>query len=1065
MPTHYQSIRTENARRYGTDIGRIGQMLLADRYDDRTHFIFELLQNAEDALARRRNWPGQRSVRFLLGTDQLTFSHFGEPFDGDDVGGVCGIAESTKRLTAIGRFGIGFKSVYAFTDRPEIHSGDEAFAIERFVHPVAVEALQRSEDETVIAIPFREESDADRMEITAGLRRLGARALLFLREIQELEWEVEDGPSGLYLRDSPQILGEGIRRVTVVGQEEGGGEVEETWTVFSRPVTTEQGQPVGNVELAFQLAKDEADSDWTVRRVATSPLVVYFPTVLETHLGFLAQGPYRTTPSRDNVPKNDDWNRHCVEETAELLVHALRWLRDQGGLGTGALQCLPLTREKFGPRSMLEPLFERTRQAFLNEPLLPCYGGGHAPAEGACLARSGDLRELFNPDQLGDLLSEGQGLKWLSGDISQDRTPELRDYLMRELDIVEITPERILLHLNRTFLEAQADEWIVKLYEFLNERPALHSKLSRLPLVRLADGIHVRAWESGQPQAFLPGDLQSDFPTVRKAVCTTNAALEFLRTLDLAEPNAVDDVVQNVLPKYASHEVGLSEDEYQADLRRIIDAFATDSTVKREKLREILSQTRFVMAVLAGNGERKLAKPDEVYLSTDRLKELFVGVSNVALVDDQVPTLHGQAARELLEGCGAVRYLRPIPDRSLSQEELRELRERSGYEKTSGQNDRIKDWTLHGLGELIAALSNMKPEERRHRANLLWEELSNLEDRRGKGVFTGEYTWTHYGNHRAPPFDSAFVRTLNSAEWVPDEEGVLRRPDSVLFESLKWRENPFLLSKVRFKPPAIEELAREAGIESGVLELLKKHGMTSVEQLLRRLRFEEEPPRETPESEQGAGEDAGSSDATGGERRSGSGNGGTRRSQGDDATQGSGGPGRVRTSGPEGLRSFISYLGVHPKEEAPDPDGLAQEERMALEEKAIGLIRAQEPDWERTPPGNHGYDLFKRGSHGLPEVYCEVKAMTQSLGHRPVGLSRTQFDAAQQAGDAYWLYVVEHTGDEGRSRIVRIRDPARKAKTFTFDGGWVEVAKLDDSAGGPPRLAQGRSTRPPPSAS
>ena len=26
-------------------------MLLANRYDDRTHFIFELLQNAEDALA------------------------------------------------------------------------------------------------------------------------------------------------------------------------------------------------------------------------------------------------------------------------------------------------------------------------------------------------------------------------------------------------------------------------------------------------------------------------------------------------------------------------------------------------------------------------------------------------------------------------------------------------------------------------------------------------------------------------------------------------------------------------------------------------------------------------------------------------------------------------------------------------------------------------------------------------------------------------------------------------------------------------------------------------------
>jgi HSP90 family molecular chaperone len=53
MASDYQSIRADNRLKYGTDIGRIGPMLLSDRYDDRTHFIFELLQNAEDALARR----------------------------------------------------------------------------------------------------------------------------------------------------------------------------------------------------------------------------------------------------------------------------------------------------------------------------------------------------------------------------------------------------------------------------------------------------------------------------------------------------------------------------------------------------------------------------------------------------------------------------------------------------------------------------------------------------------------------------------------------------------------------------------------------------------------------------------------------------------------------------------------------------------------------------------------------------------------------------------------------------------------------------------------------------
>src|SRR5690349_15724854 len=101
MTCDYQAIRRENEHRYGTDIGRIGPMLLADRYDDRTHFIYELLQNAEDALAKPRRWAGKRSVQFHLGWSALQVSHFGRPFDEADVRGVCGIAESTKDLTAI----------------------------------------------------------------------------------------------------------------------------------------------------------------------------------------------------------------------------------------------------------------------------------------------------------------------------------------------------------------------------------------------------------------------------------------------------------------------------------------------------------------------------------------------------------------------------------------------------------------------------------------------------------------------------------------------------------------------------------------------------------------------------------------------------------------------------------------------------------------------------------------------------------------------------------------------------------------------------------------------------
>jgi len=545
MASDYARIREENEKRYGTDIGRIGPMLLSERYADRTHFIFELLQNAEDALARRAGSCGSRAVKFHLANGVLRVSHYGKPFDEDDVRAICGIALSTKGLNAIGRFGIGFKSVYAFSDRPEIHSGAEDFAIESYVSPVTTPPIERDADETVILLPLRDA--ADREIIVSALQRLGPSVLLSLREIEGIEWSVEGGPYGLYLRgrsdsDSKE---EGVRRIIIIGEENGECETEQTWIIFSRPVTTDQGGTAGHVEIAFMVDRERDGKYETVVPVHSSPLVVFFPTVLETHLGFLVQGPYRTTPSRDNVPRSDVWNQHLVRETATLLIDALRWLRDHNVLNTAALQCLPLDLTRFGKESMFAPLFEATKQALTTEPLLPRFDGGYVQGSKARLARTQELRELFTPDQLAALFGHEDELVWLSSDITQDRTPGLRQYLLQELQIAEVTPEAVITRLNKAFLEAQSDSWITRLYEFLGGQPALLRRLQGLPLVRLEDGTHVAPKANDRPQAFLPGKSTTGFPTVRSTVCSTEAAREFLKSLGLTEPDPVDDVISN----------------------------------------------------------------------------------------------------------------------------------------------------------------------------------------------------------------------------------------------------------------------------------------------------------------------------------------------------------------------------------------------------------------------------------------------------------------------------------------------------------------------------------------
>jgi len=57
-----------------------------------------------------------------------------------------------------------------------------------------------------MVIPLKSASAADRTEITAGLQRLGAGTLLFLRHVEEIAWSVKGGPSSRYLLGCPEEL-------------------------------------------------------------------------------------------------------------------------------------------------------------------------------------------------------------------------------------------------------------------------------------------------------------------------------------------------------------------------------------------------------------------------------------------------------------------------------------------------------------------------------------------------------------------------------------------------------------------------------------------------------------------------------------------------------------------------------------------------------------------------------------------------------------------------------------------------------------------------------------------
>jgi len=1062
--SNYDAIREENVGLYGTAIGKYGPKLLGGRYAIRSHFIYELLQNAEDAMARREALNGSRSITFRLTDKELRVSHYGALFTEADVRSISSLVLSTKDDSSIGRFGIGFKSVYAFTDRPEIHSGDVHFAVESYVYPIAIAAVPASPEETVFVIPLRDGDTSARQDIEAGLRQLGARTLLFLHEIEEIDWSVDGGASGSYLRVTDEQDLRGMRRVTLLSRETGQQELEETWTVFSREVRSDQSGPLGHVEIAF-LNESDSSGRTSVKAVSESPLVVWFPTVVPTYLGFLVQGPYNTTLNRDNVLVGDLWNDYLVQETAVLLVEALRWLRDHEMLNTAVLQCLPLDPTQFAEDRMFGPLFEAVRQALIAEPLLPCYDGCYASAIKSKLSRTQDLRNLLDPHQLGALYGAETELHWLSDDISQDRTPGLRQYLLDELDIDEVTPDVIVSKLDKVFLGDQSDDWIRSLYESLNGQPGLlrQRKLVGLPLIRLQDGTHVDSVSSAESPVFLPGPVETGFLTVRRSVCSSDESVAFLKSLGLAEADPVDDVKINVLRSYGVAEVSADDEQYRSDMRRILAAWHTDSTSRREELRSALREACFVRTRECATNEVCWARPGDAYFATDSLKELFAGVPGVFLVDDACACLQEPDGVEMLRDCGVAERLRPVScEPHFGYTELLDMRRMAGHPHST--EDVFYDWFLMGLGEVLSALSSLDRDAGAAKAELLWNALCDTESHGDLQSHKGTYKWKYYYTWYTHPFDAAYVRQLNDTAWVPSQYGDLQEPAKVPFGTTGWSENEYLLSIIHFMPAVVEAPSEVAGIELKVLDLLKELGLTTAIALRARLGIkdqsdmtETEDPRAAAQKLLGgvplpAPPEPGPS---GGEplEPGGAGTAGPARphtdmaasGQANSRTQGSGEGGGKRTPGSAGGIPFISYVGVQPDDEDVDPDGLDQQTRMVLEEKAIALIMGAEPGLHRTPAGTSGYDLFGASEDGQMVRWVEVKAMTGDLYGRPVGLSRAQFEWAREHGDACWLYIVEHVDSPQTACIVRIQGPAGKARTFTFDHGWLSVAQLSDS--------------------
>lgn len=767
--------------------------LLTDLYPDNAHFIYELLQNAEDAQANE--------VRFILHEDRIEFEHNGKRlFSITDVEAITSIGFSTKRddATSIGKFGVGFKAVFAYTETPQVESGEFCFKICDMVvpEPDGFSRSQSAAKQTRFILPFdstKKSPERARNEIERLLKALGATTLLFLKHIRKIEYLLPDSTLGYIER-----IGLGDNRFEISVQHPHELAPSSTYFLkFDKEVQIEdeeadnenQKKKSCRIAVAFGLlpvvaksgAKEKkaesaaASPEWELAPMEPGSVCIYFPADKETsNLRFHLHAPFASTVARDSV-RDCEGNNLLRDHLAELLAESMSAMRDQGLLTVRALAVLP--NDKDNLPKFYEPLMTRLAREFQEQDLVPMKRGGHSTAVGIFRGAK-TLSDQIDDDDMVTLLGDDYSPPMWAANPSQRNQRE--DNFLSMLDIEQWETADLvnaLDRLNKNSLEhwmgGKDEKWHQGLYEmlfdFINASPKFPYNAAKerintikcLSLVRCRDGTYRKGSE-----CFFPGDRiehVDKFPRVEKGLLFANKE----------EIKKVSDFLVMV---------GVREVDEKAEIEYILkERYSQEAVDKEQFAPELTDITKFIsyaeehpddIEMFQGHYIFKLecgewGNPDQVYIDAPfidtGLREWFEAQ------DDTKSALSGD-----YETCGSrpekigefakmlgvsTELLIEKTSVSTKHPEWHDLNRRGGDRYTDNVTN--QDYYIPGLTHFLANTSVSK-------SKLVWRTMQ----KQCRGFYP-DYLQSLFGRNASniATAKSTLVHDLKQAKWVPQKHG------------------------------------------------------------------------------------------------------------------------------------------------------------------------------------------------------------------------------------------------------------------------------------------------------
>lgn len=633
---------------------------VVDKYAETAHFVYELLQNADDANATE--------VTIVLRQDRLLFKHNGSKhFDitseiderVGDINSITGIGNSSKENTQnkIGKFGVGFKAVFQYTDTPEIYDDPFKFKIEDLIVPTLIENdyPERIAGETLFVLPFRNPQKSFN-EIKSRLESLN-NPILFLRHLNKIYWRIEFGGnqgSSFSEYSKFQIEKQTYNGITLEKYRLTNATRTDYMFLFSKEVSITL--PGGNKALFpiyVGFYYDEHNKCLITKGVQN--IYCFFPTKESFKTCFISHAPFLLTENRQNIKRNENLNKGLLKALATLAADSVIALRDYGIkhnmflIDENIVDIIPQYETRYYRTEddvFEEPMKDAFKEMVDFKQILLSRNGKYLSVEDAYTSTNAVLElltqrqfahlrqnsEAIDPDEISDDIDF---LKW-ELIMKLNKTEDENDYYA---DINDYSIEDFGKDISETFMKEQKVEWVTKFYTFLRNDAPKFWKISPqtrttahvfrdAPIIKIQSGEWVPPFiETTTPNVFLPienkSNNQSGYNFISEEYLHEDMAIKFFNELELKKPDEYDYIRNIILSKYTEDEngeVNIDEDLLKTDFQLLLSYYKkVKDTGEESDYIKILKDKLYIVGT-----DESLHKASELYLKNELMKE-FLG--------------------------------------------------------------------------------------------------------------------------------------------------------------------------------------------------------------------------------------------------------------------------------------------------------------------------------------------------------------------------------------------------------------------------------------------------------